>query len=65
MTNENTGDGGLHRLELNLHPNEASGLLTVDNEALLFRCTLPPDEHSGSLKVEFAREFPDPPRVEG
>jgi len=28
-------DDGLHRLELNLHPNEASGLLTVDDEPLL------------------------------
>ncbi len=35
MTNENTGDDELHRLELNPHPNEASGLLTVDNDALL------------------------------
>ena len=30
-----------------------------------FRCTLPPGEHSGSLKAEFIREFPDLPRVEG
>jgi hypothetical protein len=28
-------DDGLHRLELNLHPNEASGLLTVEDEPLL------------------------------
>jgi hypothetical protein len=28
-------DDGLHRLELNLHPNEASGLLTVEDESLL------------------------------
>ena len=35
MTSEKTGDGELHRLELNLHPNEASGLLTVENDALL------------------------------
>ena len=26
---------GLHRLELNLHPNEASGLLTVEDQSLL------------------------------
>ena len=26
---------GLHRLELNLHPNEASGLLTVEDGSLL------------------------------
>jgi hypothetical protein len=30
-----------------------------------FRCTLPPGEHSGSLKAEFIREFPDLSRVEG
>jgi hypothetical protein len=28
-------DDGLHQLELNLHPNEASGLLTVEDEPLL------------------------------
>jgi hypothetical protein len=28
-------EDGLHRLELNLHPNEASGLLAVDDEPLL------------------------------
>ena len=28
-------EDGLYRLELNLHPNEASGLLTVEDEALL------------------------------
>jgi hypothetical protein len=28
-------DDGLHRLELSLHPNEASGLLTVEDEPLL------------------------------
>ncbi len=26
---------GLHRLELNLHPNEASGLLTIEEDGLL------------------------------
>src|SRR3990170_5697217 len=30
-----TGEDGLHQLSLNLHPNEASGLLTVENDALL------------------------------
>ena len=35
MTTEIVGDGEFHRLELNLHPNEASGLLTVENDALL------------------------------
>jgi hypothetical protein len=28
-------DDELHRLELNLHPNEASGLLAVEDESLL------------------------------
>jgi hypothetical protein len=28
-------EDGLHRLELNLHPNEASGLLAVEDEPLL------------------------------
>ena len=28
-------DEGLHRLELNLYPNEASGLMTVEDEPLL------------------------------
>ena len=28
-------DDGLHRLELNLRPNEASGLLAVEDEHLL------------------------------
>jgi hypothetical protein len=30
-----------------------------------FRCTLPPDEQSGSLEAEPVREFPALPRVEG
>ncbi len=36
-----------------------------DTVATHFRCTLPPDEHSGSLRGEFVREFPNLPRVEG
>ena len=35
MTNLNIADGEFHQLELNLYPNEASGLLTVGNDALL------------------------------
>ncbi len=35
MTTEIVGDDEFHQLELNLHPNEASGLLTVENDALL------------------------------
>src|ERR687889_968276 len=30
-----TSEDGLHQISLNLHPNEASGLLTVENDALL------------------------------
>ena len=30
-----------------------------------FRAILPPESHSGYLKAEFVREFPDLPRVEG
>lgn len=29
------GEGGLHQLDLNLHPNEASGLLTIEDGPLL------------------------------
>ena len=36
-----------------------------DTVATHFRCTLPPDQHSGSLKAQFVREFPTLPRVEG
>jgi hypothetical protein len=35
VTSGIAGDDEFHRLELNLHPNEASGLLTVENDALL------------------------------
>src|ERR687885_1953028 len=35
MTTEIVDGGEFHQLELNLHPNEASGLLTVENEPLL------------------------------
>ena len=34
MTNGKNGDE-LHHLDLNLRPNEASGLLTLRNDALL------------------------------
>jgi hypothetical protein len=35
VTTEIVGEGEFHGLDLNLHPNEASGLLTVENDALL------------------------------
>lgn len=33
--NQNGGEQELHQLNLNLHPNEASGLLTIEDEPLL------------------------------
>jgi len=35
VTTEIVGGGEFRQLKLKLHPNEASGLLTVENEALL------------------------------
>jgi hypothetical protein len=32
-------EDGLHRLEFNLHPNEASGLLAVEDEGVHLRLT--------------------------
>jgi hypothetical protein len=73
-------DEGLHRLELNLNPNEASGLLAVEDEALLaahgwelaFWAVLDEGEIEDCVAIighrrdaEFVREFPDLPRVEG
>ncbi len=36
-----------------------------DTVATHFRCTLPPDAHTGSLEAGFVREFPTLPHVEG
>jgi hypothetical protein len=53
-------------MELNLHPNEASGPLTMgDGEqtvATHVRCILLQDAHSGS---EFVCEFPSLPASKG
>jgi hypothetical protein len=38
---ERVANDELHRLELNLHPNEASGLLTVEDEGVHLRLTRP------------------------
>ena len=35
MTQSNGGEQELHQLDLNLHPNEASGLLSIEDEPLL------------------------------
>ncbi|MGF1470687.1 MAG: hypothetical protein ACFB50_02975 [Rubrobacteraceae bacterium] len=35
MSTPNGGEQDLHQLDLNLHPNEASGLLTIENQPLL------------------------------
>ncbi len=35
MAKENTGNGELHQFNLDLYPNEASGMLAIENEKLL------------------------------
>lgn len=66
-----TGDDELHLVTGNGDSRDNQSVLLQDYPggckavATQFRCTLPPGEHSGSLKAEFAREFSDLPRVEG
>ncbi len=66
-----TGDEELHLVTGNVDSRDKQSVLMQDypggrdTVATHFRCTLPPDEHSGSLDAEFVREFPDLPRVEG
>ncbi len=61
----------LHLVTGNVDSREGQSVLTQDYPggrdtiATHFRCTLPPDRHSGSLETEFVREFPTLPRVEG
>ncbi len=61
----------LHLVTGNVDSREGQSVLTQDypggrdTVATHFRCTLPPDRHSGSLEAEFVREFPTLPRVEG
>jgi len=61
----------LHLVTGNVDSREGQSVLTQDYPggrdtiATHFRCTLPPDRHSGSLEAEFVREFPTLPRVEG
>ena len=67
-----TADGEeLHLVTGNVDSRDKQSVLIQDYEggrntvATHFRCALPPDAHSGSLKGEFVREFPSLPRVEG
>ena len=61
----------LHLVTGNIDSKEKGSVLLEDypggrdTVATHFRCTLPQDEHSGELKAEFVREFPELPRVEG
>ncbi|HEX2182273.1 MAG TPA: hypothetical protein VHH10_08300 [Rubrobacteraceae bacterium] len=67
-----TADGEeIHLVTGNVDSRDKDSVLIQDypggrhTVATHFRCTLPPDAHSGALKGEFVREFPDLPRVEG
>jgi hypothetical protein len=67
-----TADGEeLHLVTGNIDSRDRQSVLIQDypggrgTVATHFRCTLPPDAHSGSLKAGFVREFPTLPRVEG
>jgi hypothetical protein len=67
-----TADGEeLHLVTGNVDSRDKDSVLIQDypggrhTVATHFHCTLPFDSHSGSLKGEFIREFPDLPRVEG
>jgi hypothetical protein len=66
-----TGNDELHLVTGNVDSRDKQSVLIEDypggrnTVATHFRCTLPPGEHSGSLKAELVREFPDLPRVEG
>ena len=67
-----TGEGEeLHLVTGNVDSRDKQSVLIQDypegreTVATHFRCALPHDAHSGSLKAEFVREFPSLPRVEG
>ena len=67
-----TGRGEeLHLVTGNVDSRDRDSVLIQDypgghnTVATHFRSTLPPEDHSGALKGEFVREFPDLPRVEG
>jgi hypothetical protein len=65
------GGEELHLVTGNVDSRDKDSVLIQDypggrsTVATHFRCTLPPDAHSGNLTGEFVREFPDLPRVEG
>ena len=67
-----TEDGEkLHLVTGNVDSRDKQSVLVKDyaggrkTVATHFRCDLPQDAHSGTLKGEFVREFPKLPRVEG
>ena len=67
-----TEDGEeLHLVTGNVDSRDKQSVLVKDyaggreTVATHFRCDLPPDAHSGTLRGEFVREFPSLPRVEG
>jgi hypothetical protein len=67
-----TADGEeLHVVTGNIDSRDKQSVLIQDypggrqTVATHFRCPLPPDAHSGSLRATFVREFPSLPRVEG
>ncbi|CAN5696029.1 hypothetical protein BH24ACT18_BH24ACT18_23230 [soil metagenome] len=67
-----TEDGEeLHLVTGNVDSRDKQSVLVQDypggreTVATHFRCAMPPDAHSGELKGEFVREFPNLPRVEG
>jgi hypothetical protein len=61
----------LHLVTGNVDSRDKQSVLIQDypggreTVATHFRCILPQDAHSGNLDVEFVREFPSLPRVEG
>jgi hypothetical protein len=67
-----TQDGEeLHLVTGNVDSRDKQSVLVKDypggreTVATHFRCAMPDDAHSGELKGEFVREFPNLPRVEG
>jgi hypothetical protein len=64
-------DEELHLVTGNVDSRDKQSVLIQDypggreTVATHFRCVLPKDAHSSSLRAEFVREFPSLPRVEG
>ena len=65
------GDDELHLVTGNVDSRDNQSVLLQDypggrhTVATHFHCTRPPGEHSGFLKAEFVRDFPDLLQVEG